>query len=410
MRVSNFKFQIGVLVFGLGVSPVVALAGTLTGVVRNGTTGRVVSGQDVVLIQLSAGMETAASTKTDAQGRYTLDHAAIGQGPVLVRVPYKGVNFHQNVPPGRAVADVDVFEPTTDPQAFQITSRAIIMQPNGPALIVGEEYSIENNSNPPAAYFKNDGTFEFEIPEGAQLGQVAAWGSSGMPVSQGTMEKGKNRYAIAYPFRPGASGIRLAYQVPYGSNEATLRAASPYAARRVSLIAPPTMQIQSAGFTAAGTEQGWNVYARDGVAARAALDISVAGTAPPPDAAGAPEAAGQESTASGAALSQMPGRLDSLRFPLIAGFGALFVLGLLFLLRKPRMEAAVAPAGTAPAKSSKVAQAVADVHREVGHNLDEIKDTLFRLELRRQAGTITEEEYTRERARAEKILRDFLKG
>jgi hypothetical protein len=42
--------------------------------------------------------------------------------------------------------------------------------------------------------------------------------------------------------------------------------------------------------------------------------------------------------------------------------------------------------------------------------MDALKDTLFRLELRRQAGTISEDEYKQERARAEKILRDLVRG
>jgi hypothetical protein len=46
----------------------------------------------------------------------------------------------------------------------------------------------------------------------------------------------------------------------------------------------------------------------------------------------------------------------------------------------------------------------------VGTSLDALKDTLFRLELRRQAGTISEEEYNQERARAEKVLRDLVRG
>jgi hypothetical protein len=48
--------------------------------------------------------------------------------------------------------------------------------------------------------------------------------------------------------------------------------------------------------------------------------------------------------------------------------------------------------------------------RDVGTSLDALKDAMFRLELRRQAGTISEEEYSRKRAEAEKILRDLVKG
>jgi hypothetical protein len=39
-----------------------------------------------------------------------------------------------------------------------------------------------------------------------------------------------------------------------------------------------------------------------------------------------------------------------------------------------------------------------------------LKDALFRLELRREAGTITEEDYARERERVQKTLRDLVKG
>jgi hypothetical protein len=53
---------------------------------------------------------------------------------------------------------------------------------------------------------------------------------------------------------------------------------------------------------------------------------------------------------------------------------------------------------------------LAEVDAAVGTSLDGLKDTLFRLELRRQAGTISETEYNQERARAEKVLRDLVRG
>jgi hypothetical protein len=43
-------------------------------------------------------------------------------------------------------------------------------------------------------------------------------------------------------------------------------------------------------------------------------------------------------------------------------------------------------------------------------SLDELKDILFKLELRREAGTITEAEYISERDRVQQILRDLVKG
>ncbi len=390
-------------------------AASLTGTVRNGTTGAPAAGVDVVLIQLQGGMEAVADTKTDAQGRYHLDHDAIGRQPMLVRVSYRGVNFHQPVPPGRDTADVEVFEPTANARVAKVTSRLIVVQPNGAILLVGEEYSIENHSQPPAAYYKQDGNFEFEIPEAGELAQVSAWGPSGMPVVQGTIERGKRRYAVAFAFRPGESGVRLSYHIPYNANRAVLRVPSPYAADRVFIVAPPAMQIASPGFQSAGSQQGMSVYTRDAVPAGVALDISVSGTAPSPSANEQPdEVRGRDSGNAGATARVLPSRLDTLKWVLVGGFAALFLLGAVFLWRRPAPAAANgdAPVGvvTKSRHHVKASDAAETVDREVSQSLDELKDALFRLELRRLAGTVSEEAYARERARAEKILRDLVRG
>jgi len=126
-------------------------------------------------------------------------------------------------------------------------------------------------------------------------------------------------------------------------------------------------------------------------------------------------------------VQMIPGRLDVLKWPLVAGFAGLFGLGAIFLLRKtvpagmPAERTEEEPArGKKRAKEARLAQAapaeasaatsVAEVHSSVATNLEALKDSLFRLELRRQAGTISEEEYARERARTEKILRDIVRG
>jgi hypothetical protein len=53
---------------------------------------------------------------------------------------------------------------------------------------------------------------------------------------------------------------------------------------------------------------------------------------------------------------------------------------------------------------------LAALDRNATNSLDALKDQLFRLELRRQAGTISDEEYSRERAKAERVLRDLVRG
>jgi hypothetical protein len=408
-----------------------AQAGTVTGVVRNGTNdNKPVAHVDVLLIQLVGGMQVVANTATDAQGQYHIDNPNIGNGPMLIRAVYKGVFFHQPLTPGTSTVDVTVYEPTTNPAAIQVPLRLLVFQPNGDKLMVGEEYSIQNNSKPPAAYFKQDGNFEFTIPEGADLDQVSTFGPSGMPVRQGTIDKGKGRYSISYAFQPGQNGVRISYILPYSGNAAKIREAASYDSQRMLLVIPPTMQISSAGFAAAGTEQGFNVFSKESVKAGSGIDISVSGTAPPPADASAnssaPDQTNGRDSSPETTVETAPARLGNERWILLGGLAAIFAVGVALLVRQPIPEVATAPAPPPTAKSKKAqkaAQAKAAppppavapppmerVKQEVNSNLDALKDTLLRLELRRQAGTITDEEYALERGRAEQLLRDLVQG
>jgi hypothetical protein len=406
-----------------------AQAGTVSGIVHNGTnSNKAAAGVDVLLIQLQGGMQVVANTKTDADGRYHFDFPAIGQGPMLIRAVYRGVFFHQPLTPGTSTVDVTVYEPTSNPAAIQVPLRLLVFQPNGDKLMVGEEYSVQNNSNPPAAYFKQDGNFEFTIPQGAELDQVSTFGPSGMPVRQGTIEKGKGRYAIAYAFQPGQNGVRISYILPYTGNQAKLRESSTYDAQRVLLVIPPTMQIVSAGFNAAGTEQGYNVFSKESMKAGNGFDVSVSGTAPPPadaSASSSPDQVNGRDSGSDTTIETAPARLGDEKWILLGGLAAIFAVGVGLLFRQPVPELASAPAvSPQPPKGRKAQRAaqakavqaapsappVERVTREVNSNLDSLKDTLLRLELRRQAGTISDSEYALERGRAEQLLRDLVQG
>jgi len=126
----------------------------------------------------------------------------------------------------------------------------------------------------------------------------------------------------------------------------------------------------------------------------------------------------------------IPGRLDVLKWPMIGGFALLFALGAYWLSRRQVVTVPVAvgavgaavvsapasvtpPSAAAPAASpaqGTVTPGLKEMDAQVGTSLDALKERLFRLELRRQAGTISEQEYAQERARAEQVLRDLLRG
>ena len=409
-----------------------SFAGTVSGTVKNGTTNKPVASAEVILLQLQGGMQPVANTKTDASGHFSITSDALGAAPMLLRVPYKGVLYHQPVPPNTPTADIEVYEPTRDPHSFAVTSRAIILQPQSSELTIGEEYTITNQSNPPVAYYLKEGTFDFHVPQGAQLNQVSAWGATGMPVIQGTIDKGKGLEAVDWPFRPGDNGVRISYQMPYAGNQATINAPAPYAIQRVLLAVPPGLKVLSPGFTPAGTEQGYDIYTRDAVAANAPLTISISGTASAPAPSADSGAAQDPSVNSRAAdgtdaaanVTALPPRINSnVEYILVAGFAALFVLGVIFLWRKPATQIAggavsaqaIEPPAEAHAPSPRPAAESADrfasqAAREATQSLDELKEKLFRLELRHQAGTISDQDYARERENTQKILRDLLKG
>jgi hypothetical protein len=405
-----------------------AQAGTLHGTVTNKTTGKPAAGVDLVLIQLQGGMQEVARGKSDAQGRFTFDNPGVGAQPMLMRAVYHGVNFNTAVPPGSGEAQVEVFEVSKDPKLITVTGHVVVFQPNGSVLNVGEEYNIQNSAQPPQALFRADGTFEFAIPEKAQLQQVAATGSTGMPVTQASLERGKDHYAIAYAFRPGETNIRLSYELSYAGNAATVKLPAVYADAHLLVVAPPGMQVTGDGLQPAGQEQGMNIYTHAPIAAKASLAVTLSGI-PAPIAGTSNESSGQatqeapqgNSRAESPNVQAIPGRLDQWKWPLLGGFAALFALGAM-LLRRTQVVAVVPDAGGAtatqqpsPRASAPTANAarsaeLAAVDAHVGTSLDALKDAMFRVELRRQAGTISEEEYARERARMEKLLRDLVRG
>jgi hypothetical protein len=200
------------------------------------------------------------------------------------------------------------------------------------------------------------------------------------------------------------------------------------------LLASPTVTVAGGGFQPGGTTQGLSVYLHEGPVPTTGFDVSISGTAPPPaDNAGQGGPDGGGSTRdrdSGQSVSAVPPRLDTLKWVLIGGFASIFLIGAGYLYRKPVVIAAGAANGQAASsarargnaatqrKSANISSesvadssdALGEIDRKVGASLDELKDVLFKLELRRQAGTISEQDYTEQRARAEKILRDLVRG
>ncbi|MBV8515644.1 MAG: hypothetical protein JO260_10145, partial [Acidobacteria bacterium] len=356
-----FSERLLVVVLAFLVAAGAARAGTLHGTVKNGTTSKPASDIEVILIQLQGSMQPVANTKTDAQGQFTFENPTLGTAPMLVRAVFRGVNFHQPVPPGRSDVEVEVFDPTQDAKTVSVPTHIVIFQPNGSRLVVGEEYSVMNNANPKQAYFRADGNFEFALPDGAQLQQAAAWGPSGMPVVQSTIDKAKNHYAIAFAFRPGESGVRYSYEMPYPGNATSIKLPTVYPDAKLLLLGAPTLQIGGDGLQPNGQEQGMNIYGRGPLEKGSVYSVRVSGTAPPTNARGGGDSDSGQQDQGGPAqgqvtVTQIPGRLDVLKWPLVVGFLGLFALGAIFLARKPVAVVAGVPGVEIPVPSHRSAK------------------------------------------------------
>jgi hypothetical protein len=420
-----------------------ASAGTVNGTVVNRTTGKPTPNVDLTLLSPTQGMREIGSAKSDAQGHFTATSDAIGMGPVLIRATYHDVSFNTFLPPGRPQIEVEIYEISRDPKTISVPSHVVIFQPQGDRLIGAEEYSVQNASQPPAAYFRTEGNFDFAIPENGTIGQVTTTTSMGMPVNQATIEKGKGRFAISYPFRPGQTNVRLSYELPYSNNSATFKLPATYAGMKLLVVVPPGITVTGDGLTSAGQEQGMMVFTHDPLVAKSALSISLSGVGSPQSAAAGgqgQEPAQEGNSRTGPEVTAAPSRLDDFKWYLFGGLAALFAMGAILLTRKqvvlaegPDDESDSAPATpkaakpAPPAKPKKAppapqpaasaaptnshsSKAAAAIDEHVSVSMDSLKDKIFRLELRRQAGTISEEDYAREKAQVEKILRDLVKG
>jgi hypothetical protein len=434
-----------------GILAAAAHAGTLSGTVINRTTGKATPNIDLTILSPTQGMRELGSSKSDAQGRFTISNDAIGTAPVLVRATYHDVSYNAFAPPGRPEVEVEIYELSKDIQTVSIANHIIIFQPGNDKLIGAEEYIVRNASQPPQAYFRTEGNFEFVIPEKATLQQVSTVNATGMSVQQASIDKGKGHIAIAYPFRPGDTSIRLSYEMPYSASATSLKLSAVYPGVNTLVVVPPGVTVTGDGLTAAGQEQGMFLFAHEPLAAKASFTVKLSGVAAP-QAADAGAGDGQGSGQGGMPqegnsrtqtqdVQAVPGRLSEFKWPLLvlllAGFAGLAILlsrKKVVVVQGPADELDIAAPATAEKKTAKaklasaparaaapsasataasaavLAASIASVNAQVNSSLDTLKDEVFRLELRKQAGTISDEEYAREKTRVEKLLRDLVRG
>jgi hypothetical protein len=404
----------------------IAHAASITGVVTNKTTNKPAAGDDVVLIAFGQGMQEAARTKTDSQGRFTLD--VPDNGMHLVRVDHQKATYFEPLRPGATKVNVAVYD--VEPKVEGVSTEADVMRiettPQG--LHVVQNYFVKNDSNPPRTQFSNR-AYEIYLPLDAKIEASAAMGPAGMPVSSSPVPLGDpGHYAFVFPVRPGETRFQLSYMLPYsGSYKFTPRLAQP--TENVAIMLPKGMQFSGgAPFQAADVDANAQTFLARNVQPSQALAFTVSGTgsmprdseqtgsnapnATPP--AGMPGAPDQSTAAAdnrpGGGLGtpiDTPDPLQKYKWWILSGLALVLVIAAAFFLRgKPAPATVVMEPPPSPlVPTAKLSPRAAPNSSSL---MAALKDELFALETERLEGKLSEAEYAETKSALEVVLRRAL--
>lgn len=409
----RFHFIFAVLVLVSCAFAGFASATTLTGTLTNGTTGKPAAGDKVVLIKLAQGMEEAAHAVTDAQGNFKLELPDDGM-PHLVRAFHQGVTYHKMAPPGTTSVSLEVYDVAKKISGISVTADVLRFQAQNGELQGVRLFAVDNQSNPPRTQM-SDKSFEFYLPDGAQVDGGMAMTEGGQPLNTAPAPEGtKNRYNFDFPLRPGTTQFQIAFHLPY-TGQADIDPKAIYPAQHFVVMLPKTMAFTSGAGTAFQSMQ--DPHQTDAVVQVVTnaelgqpLSFRIAGTgilAEPQQENGGGQQAGAESgggspnadTRPGGGLGPPIDAPDPMQkyWPyLLGGFAVLLVGGGIYTVKQSR--AAGASGFASPDLSSGVEVAEVPTGSQSssrpGLLLEALKEELFQLEVDRNQGRISEEEYT----------------
>ena len=418
-----------------------AAAQSITGTVTNGTTVKPAAGDQVSLLSLSQGMQEVGTTKTDAQGRFSFPAPKDAQAPHMVRVMHQGVGyFPQGGPlmPGSTTAELTVYDSARKVDGLSQTVEVDRLQSDGKQLQGITLYAVNNKSQPPRTVADDKGTFEIILPAGAEIDSAQAKGPGGQPIAtEATPGAQKNHYWMTYPLRPGESQFQIAYHMPY-SGQASFSPKPLMEVQHFVIMLPKSMTFaaQDAKQFQTMPDPQSTIMVVTNVKPGQDLSFHVSGTGAFPAES---EQSTQEGAESGGAMGggsqaaandsrpggglgapiDAPDPLHDYRAYILGVFALVLVMGGAYIVsRSNRPHAATVAAGqpaSVQADSPEAAAAFADFVEPAAPArdrnallLEAMKEELFQLEIDRQQGNVTAEEYARSKAALDETIRRAL--
>ena len=198
------------------IAGAVAQAANVTGTVTNKTTGKPSPGDDVVLVDVQAGMNEAATAKTNSKGEYSLQLPPSGNaGAYLIRVSHQGASYFIAAPQSGTGGDVTVYDVAPKVDGVGIDADMLLFEGSAGELRVSERFMVRNSSNPPKAQY-GDKTFEIALPADAQLDSASATRPGGLGTTTRLIPlSAKNHYTFNVPIQPDQGAKETLFEVQY---------------------------------------------------------------------------------------------------------------------------------------------------------------------------------------------------
>jgi len=426
-------------VLGILLSGGLVQAATIGGTVTDKTTGKPSQGDNVVLVDVQAGMSEAASTTTDKRGHYSLEPPS--NGVYLIRVSHQGGTYFIAAPQGGGPGDVSVYDVATKVDGVGIDADMILAEAAGGTLRVQERYLVRNTSLPPRAQFSKN-TFEFVLPSGAILDGASATRPGGLPTNTRPVPLGQNNhFTINIPIQPNLGEKETLFELQYHlsySGKYSFAPVPQLPTDNLVVYVPKAMSFSgSKGVDFQSVEQDPRVqtFVAKNVHPGQSIGFTISGEGQMPrevqNAAMGQQAGGMSDA--GSADSGIPGAtpgggigtpigspdpLTSYKWWIIGALSLLLVVAAAFFLRRPTTspattsEAAFEARPTPAVRPSAASTTTYSAPSTVGNAtlLNILKEELFAIESEKIAGTISATEFAEVKAGLEAVLKRALKN
>lgn len=249
----------------------------IDGTVVNATTEKPQPGVTVTLVHPGEnGMQTLATVKSDAQGKFKIDQE-VPSPPALLQSTYQGVTYNKILAPGAPSTGVrvDVYDSTKAGSAAKISQHMFLIEPGADALKITETILLQNDGN--TTY--NDpakGTIQFYLPRAArESARVTVDAPGGMPIQRAPEETGKDGvYKVDYPAKPGETRYDVNYNLP----AAQTFSGKGFGDAPIRLITGAPVTLSGDGITALGQEPTTQAHVYE--ASGSSFDVNITGTGP----------------------------------------------------------------------------------------------------------------------------------